>query len=304
MSRSFLIPVIIACLAITGCNSGSGDAGSDRIRVLCTTGIIADGVRHCLPGEFSVDALMGPGVDPHLYKPTPSDISALQKADIVVYNGLHLEGKMVDVLEKLAHNKMVVAMADPLDTRSLLKTADNTYDPHIWFDPELWSAGLEHVSASISDLFPDQRQRIDSLFQTYMEVLALTDHYCEELWSEIPAEKRIMVTAHDAFQYYARRYNIRLNALQGISTQSEYGIKDVLNLAGFVIENKVNTVYFESSVPKRSIEALREACAGKNHQVNLGGPLYSDALGPEDSRADTHTGMLEHNTRLITSGIR
>mgnify|MGYP002864306094 FL=1 len=289
-------------LALISCSNTPQE--NKRPVVVCTTNIIGDVVRNLVPDSIEVISLMGPGVDPHLYKVTQGDIARLRQADVVIYNGIHLEGKMLDVLSKLK-DKMVISAGDSLPHDMLINSTAfaGAHDPHIWFDPLLWLKAINVMEKGLQKAFPAYGDEIGIRYKQYEKLVLETHEECETLIAKIPVNKRIMITAHDAFSYYGHRYHIQVKGLQGISTTAEYGIKDVSELVKFIIENKVPAIFVESSVPKKSIEAVIEGCRSKGHEVKLGGTLYSDALGGKGSGADTYTGMLLTNTKTFVNAL-
>lgn len=295
--------ILLIILISFGCTNNNTPTENNKIEVLCTTGIIASSLSECLPKTFNITYLMGPGVDPHLYKPTPADMQSLQKADVVIYNGLHLEGKMVTILEKLKNSKKVITWADGIEPQQLLQVGENVFDPHIWFNPLIWMDGLNYTTSMLSNLFPNHKTEITNKTAAYNKLIKAAHKEITESFNQVPQEKRRFVTAHDAFQYLSVQYGIELKALQGISTQSEFGLKDVLNLADYMVEHQVKSVFFESSVAKKSVESLIEACKGRGLEVSLGGPLYSDALSEPEKPAGNYLGMLTYNAELITKAM-
>lgn len=270
---------------------------------VCTTGMIQDAVARVAGPEARVEALMGPGVDPHLYKATQGDLSRLTEADMVFYNGLHLEGKMGEVLEKLGRQKPVVAVAESLDS-SLLLQADGAYDPHVWFDVDLWSKVVLAIGASLAAQYPDEAAGYQERAAAYASELQALHEEVKASIASIPEAQRVLITAHDAFGYFGRAYQIEVRGLQGISTISEFGLRDVTDLVRFLTEKRIKAVFVESSIPARSVEAVVEGCAAQGHQVAIGGTLYSDAMGAAGSPEGTYTGMVQHNVQTIVSALK
>lgn len=284
----------------------SAPAEEAEVNIVCTTGMIGDAVK-ALTGDYAeVKVLMGPGVDPHLYKATQGDIEALTKADIVVYNGLHLEGKMTDIFKKLQATKTTIAMGDLLPQESLINTTDfaGAYDPHIWFSVELWSEAIAALNKELQKALPGHAASINSNTDQYLAQLEELHQFTKDHIEQIPEEQRVMITAHDAFKYFGRSYGVEVRGLQGISTASEYGIRDVSNLVNFVVERKIPAIFVESSVPRRSVEAVIEGAKERGHNLKLGGELYSDAMGAEGTEDGTYVGMVKHNVRTITEALR
>jgi manganese/zinc/iron transport system substrate-binding protein len=292
---------------LSGCSSKEKQGDENRkLFIVTTTGMIMDAVQNIGGEHVEVVALMGPGVDPHLYKATQRDLQKLTDADIIFYNGLHLEGKMGEVLEKLGKTKPVIAVSADIPN-SLLRAVpgfQGTHDPHIWFDVSLWKHAVQAVNKSM--------QRQDTAFaKTYEQN---TQHYLLKLDSlhnavrsaimEIPTQQRVLITAHDAFGYFGDAYNIDVRGLQGISTVSEFGLKDVTDLVDFIISRKIKAVFIETSVSQKSIEAVVEGCRQKKWNVKIGGSLYSDAMGRAGTPEGNYIGMVHANARLIVESLK
>lgn len=297
---------IIAALALaTACQPGVTKSSGRKPHVVCTTNILADMVQNLGGDSLRVTALMGPGVDPHLYKATQGDVQALTQADLIVYNGLHLEGKMIEILEKMRGNKTVEA-AHFLDTALLINSSafPGAYDPHIWFDPLLWSKVTHGLSQHLQKRYPKAASHISANERRFQRQLQQLQLYSDSLLGTIPDNQRVLITAHDAFAYFGRSFDLEVKALQGISTAAEYGINDVNQLVDFITEQGIPAIFVENSVPPRSIEAVLAACRQKEHEVALGGELYSDALGAKNSEAGTYLGMLQHNVETIAKALQ
>ena len=277
----------------------------EGITIVCTTGMVADAIEHIMPKGTNVIALMGPGVDPHLYKATQGDLEKLQDADVIVYSGLHLEGKMGDVLEKLSRIKTVIALGEFVSTEDVITYgSSHSPDPHIWFDLSIWAEACRGAKDVLAEKYPDLKDDIDANFFAFEQDLLATHNWASTMLATIPKEQRVLVTAHDAFSYFGRAYGLEVRGLQGISTASEYGLQDVATLVDFIVERKVRAVYVESSVPKKSIEAVIAGCKSRNHDVLLGGQLYSDALGAAGTETATLIGAFKANVNAIASGLQ
>lgn len=304
-----LLVVVITGLIGIGCSQDEGDeerVGGGRPVVVATTGMIADAARNLLGESVEVVGLMGPGVDPHLYKASRGDLDALTRADVVIYNGLHLEGKMGDVMEKLARKKPVIAIGDRLDPGSLRRPPEfeGAYDPHIWFDVSLWRRGVENLADTLAQIFPEMADTIRLRASTYLAALDSLDREVRLAITTIPEERRVLVTAHDAFGYFGDAYGIEVKGLQGISTMSEFGLADRNAMVSMIVERKIPAVFVESSVPRRNIDALVEGVQGRGHEVRIGGELFSDAMGEEGTPEGTYLGMVRSNVRTIVEGLR
>jgi len=269
------------------------------IDVLCTTSVVADAARILLPEEISVQALMQSNIDPHSYKPVESDVAKLSNARIILHNGLHLEGKMTDILEKLGQQKPVHAMSSALRKHELIEVGPNTYDPHIWFDLQLWYRCVGDLADFLIGQFPEHRQTIEQNAMDYFSELVDAHHEMIRAINEVPDSLRAMVTAHDAFSYFGRAYGIEVHGLQGISTAAEFGINDMSTSAQFILDHHLTTIFAETSVNPKSIQALQEAVAQIGGRVAIGTPLYSDALGPQGTPEATLLGAFQHNTNAI-----
>lgn len=275
------------------------------LRVVTTTTMITDLVKQIGGDLIEVRGLMGSGVDPHLYKASEGDVTKLTNADIIFYNGLHLEGKLVEVFEKMK-NKKTVAIADALDKSTLIGSEyfASNYDPHIWFNVDYWKQATNFVVNTLSETLPEQKDFFESNGTDYIEQLDALKAKITNTIATLPLEKRILVTAHDAFNYFGAYFNFEVVGLQGLSTATEAGVQDVQNLAAFIIERQVKAIFVESSIPKRTIEALQAAVLSKGHEVTIGGTLYSDALGDADTAEGTYLGMFEYNVNTIVNALK
>ncbi|MFG0331300.1 MAG: metal ABC transporter solute-binding protein, Zn/Mn family [Phycisphaerales bacterium] len=296
-----------AIMAIASCDAADPAASAnDQPYVVCTTGIVGDTVRRIAGEHARVESLMSPGVDPHLYKATESDVRRLADADLIIYNGLHLEGKMADILVKMARQRPVVAVTDGLPENRLREPPEfeGQYDPHIWFDVELWSQTLDTIVEALSEIDPDHAADYASNAAAFRDELIALDAWVKERINEIPAERRILITAHDAFGYFGARYDIEVMGLQGISTVTEAGLLDVERIVDTVVSRGVRAIFVESSVPKRSIEAVQEACRSRDFEVAIGGELFSDSMGPAGTEEGTYVGMVRHNANTIADALQ
>jgi len=267
--------------------------------------MIADLVKNIAGNKMEVSALMGPGVDPHLYKATQNDLKLLKEAELIYVNGLHLEGKMASILEKFSRTNKVFALSDFVDSTALLQ--DENYsdvkDPHIWFDVSLWRSSIPGLLKTLCEHDPQNCDIYKTNASAYSDTLSLLHKEVLMMISSIPLPKRIMITAHDAFNYFGRAYDLEVRGLQGISTLSEFGLKDRVELVNYIVEKQIPTVFIESSVSPKNIEAIVEGCRKKGFNVEIGLPLYSDAMGPKDSEDGNYIGMVRANVRSIVSGL-
>ncbi|TAE68903.1 MAG: manganese transporter [Bacteroidetes bacterium] len=273
--------------------------------IVCTTGMIADAVKNIIGKEkdFTIITLMGAGIDPHLYKATPKDLQYLRKSAIVFYNGLHLEGKMAEVLENFSKQKTIVSLGDKLDKKKLRSIGNNQYDPHIWFDVSLWAESMQAIPEILIKKFPHKKEIFEENTAKYIEKLQKLHQEVKKSIQTIPKKQRVLITAHDAFGYFGKAYQIEVKGLQGISTLSDFGLKDITDLVNFIIKNKIKAIFVESSIPKKSLEAVIEGCQQKNHTIKIGGTLYSDALGAENTKEGSYIGMVEENVKIIVENL-
>jgi manganese/zinc/iron transport system substrate-binding protein len=268
--------------------------------------MIADAAKNIAGPEIEVKALMGPGVDPHLYKATTGDLATLRKADIIFYNGLHLEGKMSEVFQKLAQEKAVFAVSEKLPEERLMHPPGNpeAHDPHIWFDVSLWMDACRAIGSRLMEMDPDRAAVYQQNMTTYLDSLRVLDGWVRERIQEIPESGRVLITAHDAFGYFGRAYDIEVRGLQGISTVAEFGLKDVKELVDFICQRQIRSVFIESSIPAKSLEAVVEGCRNKGHDVKIGGTLFSDAMGNAGTPEGSYTGMVRANVITISNGLK
>lgn len=300
---SLLTAALCIVLCFPACK-GPAPAGENKPpHVVATTGMIADAVTAIMGDAATVACLMGPGVDPHLYKAAPSDLGELRRADLIVYNGLHLEGKMNEVFEQLSRSKAVYALASGIPEDRLLRSGEGAYDPHIWFDVALWRTGIAALADTLAERFPRQAAGIRVRADAYLAALDSLDAEVQAALSGIPESGRVLITAHDAFSYFGRAYQIEVRGLQGISTVAEFGLRDVSSLVEFIVARRIKAVFLESSVPPQAIEAVMAGCRQRGHNVNIGGTLYSDAMGAAGTEAGTYTGMVRANVNAMVKAL-
>lgn len=277
-----------------------------RMRIVTTTGMLKDAVAHIVGDAADVEAIMGSGVDPHLYKATQGDLNKLTEADVIIYNGLHLEGKMGEVLEKLSRYKTVVPATAGIPETDLLQSADysDSHDPHVWFDVSLWMKVVVYVSSELQKKDPQHTALYQEQTAAYLRELSALHNETKAAIASIPEQQRILITAHDAFGYYGNAYSIEVRGLQGISTLSEFGLQDVSSLVKYIVANKIKAVFVESSVSPKAIEAVVQGCRERGHTVRIGGTLFSDAMGEQGTPEGTYTGMVRHNTNTIVTSLK
>lgn len=301
-----LVPPLALALAACGGATGPGAAGDVRPRVVATTTIVADLVRQVGGADVEVTALMGPGVDPHLYKASAGDVRTMASAAVIFYSGLHLEGKMAELFEKLdGRGASTVAVAECLPPDRLIEIPGfaGTHDPHVWFDVGLWAATTGCVADALAAADPARADAYRERAAAYAAELAALDAEVRERLAAIPAERRVLVTAHDAFGYFGRAYGLEVRGLLGVSTAAEAGAGDVQALADFITERRLPAVFVESSVAPRYIQALTEAVASRGHTVAIGGSLYSDALGGPGTPEATYVGTVRANVEIIAVAL-
>lgn len=300
---ALLLPVFV----LAGCDGGKPARDADSLpRVLCTTGMITDLARRVAGDQAEVRGLIGAGIDPHLYQPTRSDIAALQQADIVFYNGLLLEGKMTDILVQMAGRGIkVIAVTEGLDPKLLLEPPEMAghYDPHVWMDVAAWSQAVQVIVKTLGDYRPLSADVYATNASALRKELARLDTYVRDVIATIPAEQRLMVTAHDAFNYFGRAYELEVLGIQGLSTESEAGLNDINRLVNLIVERKVQAVFVETSVADKNVRALVEGAAAQGHAVRIGGTLFSDAMGRIGTYEGTYIGMLDHNATIVARAL-
>ncbi|MEM7550422.1 MAG: zinc ABC transporter substrate-binding protein [Bacteroidota bacterium] len=276
------------------------------MKVVATTGMIEDAVLNIADTLVELQALMGPGVDPHLYKATQGDLKKLTGADLIFYNGLHLEGKMGEVFEKLNAIKPVIAISSDIE-ESRFKTDPNfqgAIDPHIWFDVSLWKEAVKKVASTLRAQDPVNQEIYAKNEVRYLKKLDSLHFSVKERIATIPEEQRILITAHDAFGYFGRAYDIEVKGLQGISTLSEFGLKDISDLVKHIVENQIKAVFIETSVSERAINAVVQGCHDRGFDVQIGGSLYSDAMGEKGTPEGTYIGMVNKNMETIVGALK
>lgn len=306
--RAFVGAALISLSGLfTSCTEETSVTSAEvPFEVTATVAMIADIVREVAGDRANVSGMIGSGVDPHLYKPTAPDIKSLQQADVIFYNGLNLEGKMGDVLVRMARSgKSVYAVTEEiLDQGSYVITdEEDHYDPHVWMDVQGWIKAVDVVSEGLAAYDPEGTDSYIKNATAYKQELVKLDAYAKKVISSIPEEKRVLVTAHDAFGYMARAYGLEVKGIQGISTESEAGVKDIEDLVSFLADKKIPAIFIESSVSDKNIRALAEGAEAKGHQVGIGGELFSDAMGPSGTYEGTYLGMIDHNATTIARAL-
>ncbi|MEL6615633.1 MAG: zinc ABC transporter substrate-binding protein [Bacteroidota bacterium] len=305
LARVALALVLPLALLASGCATDTSE-DDGRIQAVATTSIVADLIQQVGGDSIRVEPLMGPNVDPHLYRPSEGDVTRMATADIVFTNGLDLEGKMGEALEQLASRGTAVravSEAVPEADRRQSVQFEGAYDPHVWMNPQLWALAAQEAADALAEIDPDNAAAYAARAAAYADSLTALDAELRQRLDAVPEGRRVLVTAHDAFEYFGRAYGFEVRGLQGLSTATEAGTADVQDLARFVAERGIPAMFIETSVSERSIRAVQEAVRARGGEVALGRPLYSDALGDAASGADTVIGMLRSNADAIVEGL-
>jgi len=296
---SFLFGILLSCSTPEKSKNG-------KLNVVATTGMLYDAVLNIGGNKIEAQAIMGPGVDPHLYKATQGDLAKFKNADVIIYNGILLEGKMTEVLGKLGRQKPVFAVAESIPEDMLLPFAGykDAFDPHVWFDVTRWKRVVQEIGNSLSNADSVNADFYKINTQTYLKKLDSLNLFVQTRIQEIPENRRILVTAHDAFGYFGDAYGVQVEGLQGISTVADFGLKDIANIIDIIISNDINAIFVETSVSEKSINAVVTGCREKGHDVRIGGYLYSDAMGEFGTREGTYLGMFEKNVNTIVDALK
>ncbi len=307
MVRNGLVVLLVsvALVGMVGC-ADSQATQSAALRIVCTTGMVADMVRHVGGDHVRVTTLMGEGVDPHLYRPTPGDMQALSGADVIFFSGCHLEGKMGEIFERLARRKPTCGVADAIAEEYLLGGEGGHHDPHLWFDVALWSRTLEPIREVLAKADPEHAETFRTNAEAYRKELLDLGRWARAELATIPKSQRVLVTAHDAFRYFGRAYDIEVRGIQGISTESEAGLSTINDLVAFLKARRIKAVFVESSVSEKNIKALIEGAAQPPDalKMKVGGELFSDAMGAAGTPEGTYEGMVRHNVRTIVEALK
>ncbi len=302
MNKTLLILILSSFLF--SFSENSSEEVNKKKKIVVTTNIIYDAVEFIAGEKNDVIGLMGAGIDPHLYKASQRDVERLLSADMVVYNGLHLEGKMIDILDKMKRNITVIALGEGVDKSNIILFDElATPDPHIWFDALIWKQAIEYFTEELIKWDPENTEYYKVRLDLYsLSLIKVNDYAISEL-AKINEDQRVLITAHDAFSYFGRAYNIEVYGLQGISTMAEYGLKDVSNLVSFIIERNIKSIFIESSVSEKALKSVVEGCIKRGHEVKIGGMLYSDAMGKRDGPEGSYVGMFRYNVNTISLGL-
>jgi len=298
---------ILFLTVILSCKNQEKKTADGQLNIVTTTTMLTDLIKNIGGDVVAVQGLMGSGVDPHLYKASEGDVSKLFTADLVFYSGLHLEGKLVEIFEKMeTQGSNTIALATAIDESELIGSTyfASNYDPHVWFDLNFWKQITIYATEELKKADPKNAELFEKNSVAYIKEIGALELELNEIIATLPKEKRVLVTAHDAFNYFGAAFDFEVVGLQGLSTATEAGVQDVQNLAKFIIERKVKAIFVESSVPKRTIEALEAAVRSKGHEVSIGGTLYSDALGTDGTVEGTYMGMFRYNVKTIVSALK
>lgn len=303
-----LILQLLLVLLLSACGTNANQADDGRLTIVSTTGQIGDAVRFIAGDVADHTVLLGPGIDPHTYVATEGDLRIFQQADVIFYNGLNLEAQLERVLVQIGERgeTTVVAVGETLDEAQLLRwepEAGFPFDPHVWNDVQLWKSAVETIRDTLATADPANAEAYNGNASSYLAQLDELDAYIKEQAARIPAERRVIVTAHDAFGYFARAYDFEVEAVQGISTEAEASTADIQALATIVLERDVPAIFVESTISPRTIEAVQEAVRAGGSEVEVGGELYSDALGAPDGPAGSYTGMMRSNIDTLVSAL-
>ena len=297
----------LSAIAMVACKPGgkTPDDGAG-FKVVATVGMIGDVAAEIGGDKVSVATMIGAGVDPHLYKPTVADVKLLDAADISFHNGLLLEGRLGDILRKIGkRGKPVHAVAEEALAGQdyVVSDGEGHHDPHVWMDVSAWAKVAGQIAVALAAKDPENAAFYQERAAAYRERLDALDTYARKTLASIPKERRVLVTAHDAFGYMARAYGLEVRGVQGISTESEAGLKEINGLVHYLVERGVPAVFVESSVPTKAVEALIEGARSKGHQVRIGGELFSDAMGKTETYEGTYIGMIDHNVTIIARAL-
>ena len=298
--------LLILFVSLFSCSPSQEQSSNGKLKVVTTTGMLYDAVINIAEDKVDAEAIMGPGVDPHLYKATQGDLALIRQADMVIYNGIFLEGKMTEVLGKLGRQKPVVAAAEVIPDSLLISAVGyrDAYDPHVWFDVKRWQYVVKEVGRALITLDSVNASTYKENTLNYLKRLDSLDNFVRARISEVPEEQRILITAHDAFGYFGEAYDVRVEGLQGISTVADFGLKDIANIIALILENNIKAIFVETSVSDKSIKAVISGCKEKGHNVKIGGYLYSDAMGEFGTTEGTYIGMFKKNVNTIVAALK
>jgi manganese/zinc/iron transport system substrate-binding protein len=295
-------------VAAIGCGSPeveTPDSPQGKYTIVATVGMIADVTHHVAGDRANVICLMGAGIDPHLYSPTRTDVQKLMESDIVFYNGLLLEGKMIDSLIRAGNTRPVHAVTQLLDEQYLLEPEEleGHHDPHVWMDPKAWAKAVEVIRDKLTEFDPAGAAAYQANASAYIKQLNELDAYAVRVLESVPERQRVLVTAHDAFNYFGRRFGYEVVGIQGLSTESEAGVRDIERLVDLIVDRNVGAVFIESTVSERNINALVAGAGARGRTVVIGGELFSDAMGADGTYEGTYIGMIDHNVTTVARAL-
>ena len=294
----------IACLVATSIACAAVPVSDDRPTVTCSVGMVADIARGIAGDHAVIETLVGPGIDPHLHKPTRSDIARIMKADLVVAVGLHLEGRMDTAFTRAEKSgRRVLRVGDALPADRIIQASKEEADPHAWMDPRTWTLVVDPIAEALGEVDPPNAPAYRANAAKVKATLADLDRWSAERLATVPSESRVLVTAHDAFEYFGRRYGFEVVGIQGISTESEAGVRDIERIVDLLVDRRVPAVFVESTVPPRHVQALVAGARARGHEVTVGGELFSDAMGRPGTHEGTYEGMIDHNVTMITRAL-
>jgi manganese/zinc/iron transport system substrate-binding protein len=304
-----IILAVILTVGFTACKQNASEEAEEKVlgkTILTTTSLLRDMVENLVDEDFKVVSLMGAGVDPHLYKPTRKDVQMLRDADVIIFNGVHLEGRMGEIKDQLARENIVITASNGLPANKLINNTnfEDGQDPHFWFDISMWVDASSHVAGELKKLYPEKAEIIDSNFIRFAYDLRILHRESMEAIQEIPENRREIITSHDALSYFARLYGFRVRSLQGSSTSAEFGVKDVKEMVDYIVDNDIPSIFPENIVSNQALDALIKGCEKRGYKVRLADELYSDALGDAADGADTFIGMYRANVKTIVKALK
>lgn len=303
MKRIVVLTLLIA--GLFSCKNSSPET-REKPMIVATTSILADAISEIVGDLADVQPLMPAGVDPHLYKASVRDLDLLTNANLVVYHGLFLEGKMTEIFEKLAYSQNLINMSEELPENKLLRSGPEAHsvDPHIWFDVQLWEMALESTVEKLIDWKPEWKNQVRSNWSNYRKKLQELNNFAQEITGKLVSSGQALVTAHDAFAYFGEAYHIEVRGLQGLSTLSEPGLRDLGTLVQFIMDRNIKAVFAEQTISPRALNALVQACEKRNHPIQLAGPLFTDSLDAPNTEAGTYIGMVRSNLNTIYQALQ
>lgn len=295
---------VLILFVLSGCRPPAPTESSGRMSILVTVGMLTDIVRSVAGETAEITGLIGEGVDPHLYAPSAADVRRIQAADGILFVGHHLEGRLQSVFERqAAQGKPVAAVAERIPVDTLLLDDEGNIDPHLWMDVSLWADVAREVHGVLLEWMPEAREALDGNLTALLQDLEALDHEVMDILSTIPEERRILITAHDAFGYLGRRYGLEVMGIQGMSTDSEAGLRHINELVSMIVDRRIPAVFTESTIADRNVRALIEGAASRGHTVRMGGELFSDAMGAPGTPEGTYAGMIRHNARTLANAL-